>query len=309
MTHEQPLISIIIPTYNYGHLIKRCVDSVLDQLQDYHEVILVDDGSTDNTASLLENIKSAHSDKNIYVISKENGGVASARNAGISHTKGRYMLFLDADDELLPHTLEHLDSLISPNQNAKLIIAGHIVQWENGHQRLIRPGQTGRTFQQNIKNYLIKKKFRPVISGATLFHRNIFQNGVFPENFRTGEDIPIFIQALCRYRPLIIESPLVKVHKHSRSLRNQFSYSKSSGLALVEEVFSERRLSRNLQKLHNIKKKYLVQRCLSLFRTALKAGKAQEAKAYYKMAVKQQPLCIFNFRYSKKAARLWLRVR
>lgn len=290
-------------------MIKRCVDSVLDQLQDYHEVILVDDGSTDNTPSILENIKSVHSDKNIYVISKENGGVASARNAGLSHANGIYILFLDADDELIPRTLERLESVISSNQDAKLIIAGHVVQWENGHQRLIRPGRAGRTFQQDIKNYLIKKKFRPVISGATLFHRNIFQHGVFPENFRTGEDIPIFIQALCRYRPLIIESPLVRVHKHSRSLRNQFSYSKSTGLNLVEEVFSERRLSRNLQKLRNIKKKYLVQRCLSLFRTALKAGKAQEAKAYYKMAVMQQPLCLFNFRYSKKAVRLWLKMR
>lgn len=90
------LISVIIPVYNVEKYLEQCLDSVINQnLQDI-EIICVDDGSTDNSPSILEKFSSK--DNRIKIFSKENGGQASARNLGIKKAKGKYIAFVDSDD-------------------------------------------------------------------------------------------------------------------------------------------------------------------------------------------------------------------
>lgn len=91
------MVSVIIPVYNRAHYIKECLDSVLSQTYKDYEIIVVDDGSTDNVKEvLLPNMQQ------IRYIYKENGGAASARNVGIMHAKGDYIAWLDSDDRWLP---------------------------------------------------------------------------------------------------------------------------------------------------------------------------------------------------------------
>lgn len=95
------MVSVIIPVYNRAHYIKECLDSVLSQTYKDYEIIVVDDGSTDNVKEvLLPNMQQ------IRYIYKENGGAASARNVGIMHAKGDYIAWLDSDDRWLPFKLE-----------------------------------------------------------------------------------------------------------------------------------------------------------------------------------------------------------
>ena len=104
-------LSIIIPVYNVVKWLERCVLSVVSQgLVDY-EVILVDDGSTDGSGALCDEL--CHQYESLKVIHQPNGGLSAARNAGMAAAKGRYITFVDSDDELCPNTLlENLECLL-----------------------------------------------------------------------------------------------------------------------------------------------------------------------------------------------------
>lgn len=97
-----PLFSIVIPLYNKNTSISRAIDSVLNQTVDNFELIIVDDGSTDNSVNIVRK----YTDNRIKLIQKENGGASSARNTGIKNSCGTYISFLDADDEWCVNYLE-----------------------------------------------------------------------------------------------------------------------------------------------------------------------------------------------------------
>ena len=99
----ETMVSIIIPTYNRANVIKRAIDSVLRQTYDSYEVVVVDDGSTDETESVIAGIQDA---RIRYIALKENQGVAHARNIGIREARYDYIAFLDSDDEWLLDKLE-----------------------------------------------------------------------------------------------------------------------------------------------------------------------------------------------------------
>lgn len=95
---KQPLVSVVVPIYNVEKYLERCVNSILNQTYKNLEVILVDDGSPDNSPALCD--KFAEEDSRVKVIHKENGGLSSARNAGINSATGKYIGFVDSDDDI-----------------------------------------------------------------------------------------------------------------------------------------------------------------------------------------------------------------
>lgn len=101
-----PLVSVIIPVYNVEKYLARCVDSVLAQTYPNVEVILVDDGSPDGSGAICDEYAATHG--NIQVVHKKNGGLASARNAGMKVMTGEYLFFIDSDDWIDPETLQEL---------------------------------------------------------------------------------------------------------------------------------------------------------------------------------------------------------
>lgn len=115
------MISIIIPIYNSEKYIKRCVSSVIDQSYDKLEILLVDDGSTDNSLNICEAF--AAKDNRIKVISQNNGGVSKARNTGLRLVKGEYVMFLDSDDYMLPDMCKTMLDVLHSKQ-ADCVICG-----------------------------------------------------------------------------------------------------------------------------------------------------------------------------------------
>lgn len=97
---EGAMISVIVPVYNVKDYLIECVDSILMQSYRNFEIILVDDGSTDGSGTICDNIQSEHQEFNITVVHKSNGGLSSARNAGIEKANGLYYVFVDSDDAL-----------------------------------------------------------------------------------------------------------------------------------------------------------------------------------------------------------------
>lgn len=116
-----PLISIIIPVYNVGNLLKTCLDSVLCQTYQNFEIILIDDGSTDNSLQTIESL--IVTDSRICVFQQVNQGAASARNLGIEHSRGDYLFFLDADDTISPDAIEYLFKLLQ-STNSQVAASG-----------------------------------------------------------------------------------------------------------------------------------------------------------------------------------------
>ena len=118
---ERNLVSIIVPIYNLDPYLKRCITSLRDQTHTNLQIILVDDGSTDHSAETCD--RYAKKDKRIKVIRKHNGGVSSARNAGLQAAKGNYVCFVDADDYVAPQYVELLLQSVLET-NADIAVCG-----------------------------------------------------------------------------------------------------------------------------------------------------------------------------------------
>lgn len=117
----EEFITIIIPVYNGEHYIGRCINSVMSQSYPHFEVVVIDDGSTDETAKILKCY--ADTFQNIKIFQTEHKGVSYARNYGISLAKGKYIAFVDADDEIAPNFLEVLYRIIK-EKNAQIAVCG-----------------------------------------------------------------------------------------------------------------------------------------------------------------------------------------
>lgn len=283
------LFSIIIPTYNYAAFIHRAIQSALAQQDVEIEIIIIDDGSTDNTSAILKNLPA------ITYVYQENQGAATARNHGVRLAKGNYVLFLDADDELLPGALAAFQQFIFEHPAADMIAAGHTSIEANGKQRTHRFPALSTDRLVNFARY-IQRKIR-FSNGAMVFKRQVFQTLSFPEYLRSNEDMPVFAQTLALFECLSFPEPVLAVHKHTDSLRNQFLINKNIGLQLVDAVFNATLLPPAFMYLRQV---FYSERCLGLFRSLYLAKQYKEARAFYWQAIRAYPACLFSFSYLKK---------
>jgi glycosyltransferase involved in cell wall biosynthesis len=289
-----PRFSIIIPTYNYASTLPRAVSSVLQQTGNDYEIIIINDGSTDNTAEIITKLQQQTPDI-IRDFSQPNAGVATARNHGIKESRGQYLLFLDADDALMPDALPILRNVLEARKNAEVVIGAHIKVEMNGKEKYCGNSALSSNPEKRFADYLDKKV--SISNGAILFARHIFDKLKFPEQFRSAEDVPVFAQAIALFNTVGVEDPLVKIYRNPTSLRHDADSALAIGLNLVDAVFNPAILPAPFMK---YKKAFLVRRCLSLFRTLAAAGYKQQARAYYHLAVKEDWHVLFKMEYWRK---------
>lgn len=298
---SRPLISIVIPAYNYAEKLPRAVNSVLKQLTDLHELIVIDDGSTDNTQAVLTELHNENN--NFRIVHKENGGLASVRNRGITEAQADYLIFLDADDELDEGALKHIEQHIQSNPASRMIIGGYTSVWpDQVKSKVSLPSELPADPVARVKGYLIDKTIS-LANGATIMHRSLFEKGLYPEHFRNAEDLPVFAQALGNYECTILKSSIARIHKHETSLRHNVTYDRDVGLALVDEIFSTERLPSETKQL---KQQFVAQRALSLFRGYYVAGLHNDAKQMYLIAVKNSWRSVFKISYTRKFIKMIL---
>lgn len=126
---EQPLITVIVPVYKAEHYLEKCIQGLLRQTHQNLEIILVNDGSPDNSGAMCDSF--AKRDARIRVIHKENGGASSARNAGLNAMRGDYVGFIDSDDWIEPNMFEHMLSLLTAH-HAQIAACGLQCDYGNG---------------------------------------------------------------------------------------------------------------------------------------------------------------------------------
>jgi glycosyltransferase involved in cell wall biosynthesis len=182
-------VSVIVPCYNQAHYLAESVTSILKQEFQSWELIIVNDGSTDNTRSLAEQYAAA--DKRITVINKNNGGLSAARNTGAQVASGHYLLFLDADDFILPYAFEKIHAFSVRNEEPDIIQVGYQYVSERNEKvlRSVHPPERASMLPFTLVNNL-----GPCHS---LFVKRAFTNkiGVFDESLKSAEDWDFWMRA------------------------------------------------------------------------------------------------------------------
>ena len=272
--------SIIIPSFNYAHYLSRAISSIHQQTNSNYEILIVDDGSTDNTRHISEQLVSQY--PNLHYYYQENRGPAAARNLGAVKSIGRYIIFLDADDELLHEALHEYKIMIDAHPKRHVFIGEHVTQMTTGVLKKSTPQDLrieGK--EQLFAAYLFGKV--SISAGAIAIHHSVFKSIKFPEELRSTEDIPFYAQLLASFDTVFIAKPLAKIHKHDDSLRHNYYHGGNVGMALVDSIFDPLVLQPKLQK---FKQRYYVKRCLSLSGLAFRAGQYSHSRKWYLTAVK-----------------------
>lgn len=199
------MISVVIPLYNKEHCIDRTLLSVLNQTCKNFELIIVDDGSKDGSVNRVK----AYGDSRVRLIRKENGGPSSARNLGVQQACGEWIVFLDADDELLSYALEHFYTLIQQNPLIEIFCCNFYKE-QNGNKDL---------YSHFYKKGIIKNNFYAWIrgrcmprTGAAIFRKKVLLKYPFKEYLRRYEDAESLLNIMREYQ--IYRSPVpVMIYK------------------------------------------------------------------------------------------------
>lgn len=236
-TQTKPLISVIIPCYNVAMFLNRCIDSILKQTYTYLEILLINDGSTDNTPDLCDAY--ALQDKRIAVIHQQNIGLPATRKVGIARAKGNYCFFIDADDTIEPNTLEYLINVALQYPQSEAIVTGHY-----------RISPTGE-----IRNCL-KKDTLTILTGVELLQQKVLFINAWGKLFRTsflkshmqgfvnnvcyGEDLLFFLINAYSIKQIVI-TPTALYHYFDTpnsmvSTTNKWDIERISYEALLEQI-------------------------------------------------------------------------
>lgn len=310
------LVSVVIPAYNVGPHIAEAIDSVLTQDYPQVEIIVVDDGSKDDTAEVV-----AARYPQATLIRKENGGAATARNAGIRAARGEFVAFLDADDIWLPGKLTAQIDYFRAHPDVAMNCTG-FSQWVSDERGVfpdpstVIPDQTAipvdaidQEFSGWVYHKLLLRNF--VWTTTVVMRRSLIEKiGLYDEHFRLGQDYEYFLRASreTEIHRLSRAYALYRQHAGSATARGRdYNYAADVigrarakwGLASPNgEAISEPEIRERLHKIHFM--------CGYLF---LKRGKAGKALDEFRSAVKEKPLHLKSWAYVAVSALADLRAR
>lgn len=229
-----PKVSVVIPTYNRVSLISECIESVLRQTYKDFEVIVVDDGSTDDTEEVL---KPYHG--RIRYIRQENAGVATARNRGVLEATGEYVAFLDSDDQWFENKLELQMDLMT--RHPELVMAcgnGIYLDGKDKGKQVIKEDRA-RQYEKN--GITLRDAFYrfPLRTSTILIKKDVFnQIGGFNESYRVAEDMHLAFSIMLKYGNAgFINTPLYKLKKGDDNLSSKGISKQLYSIRVLEELF------------------------------------------------------------------------
>ncbi|MCI5650131.1 MAG: glycosyltransferase family 2 protein [Fusicatenibacter sp.] len=206
-------ITVIIPVYQSEKYLERCLDSVLSQSFSDFELLLVDDGSTDRSGRICRSY--AAKDHRIRYCYKENGGVSSARNYGVSHAEGRYITFVDSDDLIAEDLLLVLYTLAEKYQ-AQMSVCRHIDCYEGKTQP--KPDSVTEEFctgQKEGLEYMLKARLFHVTPYAKLYRKEIFCGVSYPDK-TIAEDAYVIVPLVLNCRKIAFTTAQKYFYMHRR---------------------------------------------------------------------------------------------
>lgn len=254
-------VSLIVPVYNIEKYLERCVNSILEQDYDNLEIILVNDGSLDNSLKICK--KYEQKDSRIIVIDKKNGGVSSARNEGLKIATGDYIGFIDSDDWIDKNTISSLMNVLK-KENYDILIYTSYNNIPYSDKESVRT----LDLEETIKNCL--KLENPVLMAGVcnkLFKSSLLKEEFFDIDLAVGEDMLFLIKILLKSKKLgYLEKSLYHYFHREDSVTHIFSSKKLSNIKSHEKLMEIVKENKNLL---NIVERRLISECINMLRNCM----------------------------------------
>jgi glycosyltransferase involved in cell wall biosynthesis len=224
-------VSVVIPTYNYGRFVVDAVNSVLAQTYRDFEIIVVNDGSTDDTEERLKPLL-----HRIRYIRQDNQGLAAARNAGIRAAAGQWIAFLDSDDQWHPRKLEVQMTYLASHPDVALLAADSLKDVSGGWPD-IAEGADPPAERIGLDDIVIRSRFGP---SCVVVRKDCFEKtGLFDSSLASAEDRDMWIRIACDFPTVILHVPLWWYRVHSSSMSYHTETMVRSERQVLQKTFAE----------------------------------------------------------------------
>lgn len=205
---KSPKISVIIPLYNKESVIQQSLQTIINTSYKDFEIVIVDDGSTDDSLAQVKDFVDFHKSNNIRIIEQKNAGPGAARNTGVRNAKGDWIVFLDADDELLPDALDIFAKTVEENPEIDLADFNKYNRFGT-QQKLNCHTQEG--FVKNPMKECFLLRLLPGC-GSTIYNREFFLKHLYNEKIRRFEDAELILRVLNDARLIYSSQKPTMVH-------------------------------------------------------------------------------------------------
>ncbi|WP_319470064.1 glycosyltransferase family 2 protein [uncultured Trichococcus sp.] len=215
------MISFVVPVYNTEPYLSNCIESIIKQNIFSYEIILVNDGSTDNSLDICNEY--ARKYINIYVLNQENRGPSAARNAGLMEANGEYVFFIDSDDYYIKDSLIKFECTLNKNKEVDLIFGKIMMFYDNNKEerRKIKYNNTvmiNSMTGEEALNYLIKTDQVMISNYSAIIRKELLiQNNIlFKENIRFAEDVDFMLRVYCASKNVLFIDEFFLMYRKNR---------------------------------------------------------------------------------------------
>jgi glycosyltransferase involved in cell wall biosynthesis len=276
---NKPTVSVIIPTYNQANFIDKAIESVLSQTYQDFEIIVINDGSTDNTEEIIRGFK----DKRVkYVKKYKNKGISVARNIGIKVARGKYIALLDSDDEWLPEKLDKQIKILQDESPELGVVYSNLCYIDENGKNMNRKLRNSKKAEGYIYEDLLEK-YCVGSPSSFLIKKECFNRvGLFDDLLSGQEDWDMWIRIAKYYRFALIKIPLVKYRLHSNQISKNLEIKIITGKRILVKYANELKKRPCAHGKHYF---YIGNRFCHM-------GKTKEGQRYLLKAISLYPFCI-----------------
>lgn len=296
-----PRLSVLVPTYNYADSIVESLESVMDQRVEGVEIVVADDGSTDDTAERLHPMAERGE---IRYFRQENSGPATARNLAISHARGRYLMLLDADDALLAGCLRRTLEFLEAHPGVGLFFTNYRIFDDQGvlsesgvdewtvfrsiPHREVGPGQW--IFEGSLAPYIVRHGGFMHTSGLTVAREIVEEVGPFRDGFSYAEDDEFYARVAHATQSAYLDEVLTTKRNHDRSVIHDPANALRNARHLVELTKIQGEYYSGDPELSGILAEKLRRSTISLCWNLIDQGHGQEARSRLRVELSGDPL-------------------
>jgi glycosyltransferase involved in cell wall biosynthesis len=291
-------LSYVIPSYNRAHVLATAAESVLGQLGPDDEVVIVDDGSSDDTPAVLRSLQGRWG-RRLQVVLQANAGPGAARNSGIAAARGDWIGFLDSDDLLLPGAVAVVRAAIERHPEASFLCGGRIEVTPDGRERVLRGHHVPADPVRAMRGFLVTHR-RSLGVGAVVARRDLARRCGFPPELVFAEDNVFFARCLAAGRTITVPEPLYRYHLEPARVQSRSHWRDFSVERMIDLMFDPAIVPPAAQR---IKDAALAAAWLSVFRDLHRLGRDGQARGYFKVAFRRHPLLALRWRYLRKYLR------
>jgi glycosyltransferase involved in cell wall biosynthesis len=263
-----PLVSIIIPCYNHGKYLSQAVESILAQDYKNIEIVVVDDGSADNTKTVAQEYNEV---KYVY---QTNQGLSAARNTGIDNSTGEFLIFLDADDWLLPEAISKNLKFFCQEERIAFVSGGYqMLNVKQGNVATIKNAVEGDYYHELLKvNYI-------GMHAAVMFRRSVFKDFRYDTSLRASEDYDLYLRIARKYPVTHHTEPIAMYRKHESNMSGNIPLMLKYTLLVLNrqrKVLKNNKEKRCIEKGVKFWKKYYASELYTQLRTTYQTPETKE---------------------------------